>query len=55
MDKEDFKLAADAVRDLRFIQAAAVVGAKLGDEKKAKAYMARLNELQQKLEAEALK
>ena len=55
MTKDDFRAAADAIRDLRFIQAAAVVGAKLGDEKKAKAYMALLNKLQQKLEAEAMK
>jgi len=55
MTKQDYRDTADAIRDLRFIQAAAVVGAKLGDEKKAKAYMSRLSELQSKLESEAMK
>ena len=55
MSKDDFRAAADAIRDLRFIQAASVVGVKLSDDKKAKAYMQHLADLQSKLEAEAMK
>lgn len=55
MTKVDYREAADAIRDLRFIQAASVVGAKLNDDKKAKAYMQHLADLQSKLEAEAMK
>lgn len=55
MTPQDFREAADAIRDLRFIQAASIVGAKLSDDKKAKAYMQRLADLQSKLETEAMK
>lgn len=54
MTKDEIREVAGIVRDMRFIQAAALVGSKLADEKKAKQYMARLNVLQDKLDAEAL-
>lgn len=55
MTKEEYLAAAAAIRDLRFIQASSVVGAKLSNDKKALAYMQHLSELQSKLEIEAMK
>jgi len=55
MTSEQFREAADCVRDLQFIQAAALVATKTQGNKDSKAYMNRLAVLQQVLEEEALK
>ena len=55
MTPEQYRLAADAVRDLRFIQAASVVATKQFNTKEVKAYMNSLAVLQQVLEQEAMK
>ena len=55
MTKEDLRDIASAIRDLRFIQASALVGASLTDSKEAKKYMARLAQLQELTDKEAMK
>jgi hypothetical protein len=54
MTQDDFRQAAKAIGDLRFVQAAALVGSGMNNNKQADKYMANLQRLQRILEAEAL-
>lgn len=55
MTKEELRDIASAIRDLRFLQSASIVGAKLMHSKEAKSYMARLAYLQELVDKEAMK
>jgi hypothetical protein len=55
MDKEDLREISNAIRDLRFIQAAAIVALGQKDYKATVAYMDKLAKLQQKVEQEMVK
>ncbi len=54
MTAKEFKAAADAIRNLRFIQAAALVASGVNNDKPARQYMAELQRLQTKLEEKAM-
>ena len=55
MDKEDLQALRKAIRDMRFIQASAIVASGLNEHKQAQAYMRELQRLDKILEQEILK